>query len=40
MIKYNSDFRRKFGNVFYLEPGGGLAYDPNNTKNLTLSLNP
>ena len=32
MIKYNSDFRRKFGNVFYLEPGGGLAYDPNNTK--------
>lgn len=32
MIKYNSDFGRKFGNVFYLEPSGGLAYDPNNTK--------
>ena len=32
MIKHNSDFRRKFGNVLYHEPGGGLAYDPNNTK--------
>ena len=32
MIKHNSDFKRKFGNVFHLEPGGGLTYDPNNTK--------
>ena len=32
MIRYNIEFRTKFGNVFYLEPGGGAAYDPNDTK--------
>lgn len=31
MIKHNSDFKRKFGNVFYLEPGGGLTYHHNKT---------
>lgn len=32
MIRYNIKFRTKFGNVFYLEPGGGAAYDPNDAK--------
>ncbi len=32
MIKHNSDFRRKFGNVLYHEPGG-LMYHPKDTNN-------
>lgn len=31
MIKHNSDFRRNFGVIGYLEPGGGLAYHHNKT---------
>lgn len=31
MIKYNGAFRQRFGNVFYLEPGGGLAYHQKKT---------
>lgn len=32
MIKHNSDFRRNFGVIGYLEPGDGLAYSPNDIK--------